>query len=134
MENLSHWDFAPDFTAAEVAALIFGADPSLETMGEKNTYPKSKPILEKLRLSYHESWGYWHTRSDGNFEFNEHVTLPGDAIQSVEMEWHQETIGKHGISEKYAEYFDRWIGHGTSQDGEFSAFQIQKFSRKEITR
>ena len=134
MDDLKAFDFLDEFKADETAALIGGLDPR-QTSGERiHRFHQVEPIFTRMALDYHKAWGYWHTRSDGNFEFNESVNLPNDAIQSVQMVSHQEDIAKHGISENYAEYFDRWIGHGTSQDGEFSAFEKQTFSRTEIAR
>ena len=135
MGQLDAFDFQNEFTAKQTAALIGGIDPGpTGSTGEIFMFHKVEPIFKRMARDYHEAWGYWHARSDGNFQFNESAKLPNDAIQSVEMVRHQNNIGEHGISENYAEYFDRWIGHGTSQDGEFSAFEKQTFSRTEISR
>lgn len=129
MTDNSHWDYANDFSANEAAALILGVDPT----SQSDTL-KTKPILDRLRSSYHEAWGYWHTRCDGFFTFNEDATLPESAIQSVEMQGNAKSLIRCGFSEQGIEFFSRWVGAETSQDGEFSAFNKQKFSRPELAR
>ncbi len=134
MADLSHWDFADAFSAIETAALIIGSDPSLEILGEKVTYPKSTPILKKLSESYHAAWGYWHTRSDGCFELNDSVSLPDEAIQSAEMIEFQGRIHGKEITQNMAQYIGSFIGNGSSQNGEYSAFHLQRFPRTEVIR
>jgi hypothetical protein len=129
MADLSHWDFADEFTAQEAASLILGVDPMID--GEA---VRAKPIFEKLRSCYHSAWGYWHTRCDGNFELNEHVTLPDIAIQSVTMASYGGMFVRHGFTEKGKEFFCRWVGWETSEDGEFSGFLHQRYSRQELSR
>lgn len=129
MADLSHWDFADEFSASEAASLILGVDPSL-----RDQAVRAKPIFEKLRLSYHGAWGYWHTRCDGDFEFNESVTLPDDAIQSVWMVRNGSRLNEHGFSENGKDHFCNWIGWENSDEGEFSGFTLQTFSRVELCR
>jgi hypothetical protein len=129
MVDMSHWDFADEFSAKEAASLILGVDPKID--GEAI---RAKPIFDKLRSSYQSAWGYWHTRCDGEFEFNEEVTLPDTAIQSVEMLHYVGMFVQPGLTEERKESFCRWLGWKTSEDGVGSGFGHSTYSRQELNR
>lgn len=130
MEDLSHWDYANSFTAVEVAALIVGKslDPYVSLVAKRS------PVFKRLEADYQKAWAYWHSRVDGCFEFNESAILPDDAFRCEEMIEFQNKIDTVSITENMAECVDTFIGHGTHNDSEFSAFQNQTFSRAEIVR
>lgn len=145
MEDLSNWDFVEAFSAFQASALIVGADPTnaIDSV-------RGRPVLEKLRMCYHESWGYWHARFDGKPDgtANANAILPESAIQSVDMinfgdrfnshqhiDFHKEPDRKKALAKVEASaIFSGWIGWGSSQNGEHSRFDRQEFSRKELDR
>ena len=51
MDSLSHWDYAQQFSGAEVAALIVGIDPNDPSMADKDQ-SGMKVVLERMKLNY----------------------------------------------------------------------------------
>jgi len=131
MTDLTHWDFAEEFSAQEAAALILGADPT-DLDGQK----RAQPIFRRLRASYHLAWCYWHVRCDGFFELNEEEVLPDNAIQSIGMQSLAAKLISNMASSGMQEYFCNWIGWETSDEPKpfGSGFSQQRFSREELAR
>ena len=129
MTNLSYWDFVDEFSAKEAASLILGVDPAID-----NLDIRTRPIVEKLRLSYQSAWGYWHSRFVGDFVFNEKFKIHEDAIQSVAMAGYAIMFRHRALKNMTDEYFSRWFDSESSDDGELSGFFVQRFSRMELSR
>ena len=117
MADLSHWDFALDFTGEESASLIAGIDPA------QNGFAREKvaPVLSRIERSYELAWGHYRDYyiadpSDLN------AKLPKDALQSRDM--HRKF--EHALDHEGKVQFAGWLLD------EASDFERQRFSRTQL--
>ena len=119
--SLSHWDMESEFTGDEVAALVFGEDPS--QVGYVNSL--NRPIYRRLEKSYN-ACRRWHLLADD-------APLNWDEI-GVASE--VELLRSVGVVQAL-KYFDlddavnlsNWL----TSDGQ-SGFGKQRFARAELTQ
>ena len=70
MDDLSHWDFAPDFTAHEAATLIIGDNPT------SLTNAKVKPVLARMQRDYESLKDWFESQIDVCFQLLPDAKMP----------------------------------------------------------
>ena len=126
MDDLSHWNFAADFTAGEVVALAFGLDMNrLLTAPNQNELALERarftPALERMRQCYDKARAYFQQcMNPPEYPSSE----PMDMLCSVEMGRH---LAEHDDSDGDHCYFYHWV-----TDDELSGFNTQRFARKAV--
>lgn len=132
MTDLSHWDFAKDFSGQEAAALIVGIEPGTEiatTYQHQEVARKNRtrisPVISRMRDCYAQAWFSYEyllsplTDKPRPFESEE--------LHSVEMQrLFSRTIPGDMKSEQA---FDAWM-----MDKDQTDFENQRFTRDELSR
>ena len=123
MADLTHWDFADDFSGIEVAALIVGTEPTLlAPLGGTEFLPASiNPVLARVRKSYEAAWStcLFSTGLELDEPFSPE---PGPKdLKSIDMVRYIDTANEEAMT--------TWL-----QNRERSGFAAQRFSRQEVSR
>jgi len=128
MENLSHWDFAADFTGAQATALIFGQDLNAingtRTLGDSLPAAQTKlsPVFERMKHCYNAARNHYVYCLRPREDFD--TPHSHDMLESVEM---LQRLDRFDPDMDH--FFWYWL-----TDNNFSGFDSQRFSRAEITR
>lgn len=126
MNDLSHWEFAADFTAGEVVALTFGLDMNRLITAPNQTQLKLEwarftPALGRMRQCYDKARIFYEQcMSPPEFPY----PAPLDMLCSVEMARH---LAEHDVNDGRQCYFYQWV----TDDG-LSDFNTQRFARKAV--
>lgn len=126
MDDLSHWNFAADFSAAEVVALAFGLDMNrLVNAADQDqlTLERARftPALERMRQCYGKARVFYEQCMSPP----EHPSgEPIEMLCSVEMASH---LAEHDVSDGSHCYFYHWV-----TNDELSGFTTQRFARDTI--
>ncbi len=151
MDDLSHWDFAPDFTAHEAATLIIGDNPT------SLTNAKVKPVLARMQRDYESLKDWFKSQLDVCFQLTSDAKVP-DARRKLYSKaesklWEKEQIEllRQRRTEQPLIWLESvrmayaWV-YGASQDASVGAllyaildkkkseFGAQRFSREEVSR
>lgn len=126
MNDLSHWDFAADFSPGEVVALTLGLDmnrlitaPNQDDL--KLELARFLPALERMRQCYEGARAFFQQCMSPP----EHPTSePPDMLCSVEMCRH---LAEHDPCDGSRCQFYVWV-----IDNELSGFNTQRFARKAV--
>ena len=120
MADLSHWDFAEQFSGYEAAALILGVEPR----GSDDKEWRVQVVVDRMALHYnHALYRYHHeafgATPDNDVENNRPFELESVAMDLLRQQcpyWDEET------------QFSNWLA------GDASNFEKQLFSRQEVAR
>ena len=123
MENLSHWDYAEEFSGVEAASLIVGIDPS----NIQNRNGKITPVMQRMMSDYDGAlsaaiWAY---------DFNDGAKgkLP-DPVEYPNHLFSSRMFHSSGFEYNLEELLKgHWL-----KDREQTIFEHQKFSRDELAR
>lgn len=119
MADLSHWDFALNFTGEESAALIAGIEPARDGAELKSV----RPVLARIKQSYEIAWGHHHDKYYPSFEGGIGARLRKDALESWDMLLNIERAVDHDGELQFA----NWLSE------EASDFERQRFNRAQLT-
>ena len=128
MTDLSHWDIADEFTAAQVAILMHGQDPNVVLAGNQavagTLQPQFLPAYERMNRSYDKARRYFRQAMNPPASFN--GVAHKDILQSVDM---CSELADCDPSDGSHCYFYEWLG-----DDGLSGFENQRFSVDETAR
>jgi hypothetical protein len=140
MTDLTHWDFAVDFTGAEAAALILGIEPTeFNSINESPT----RPVIQRMERDYEcarDQYVTWFRRASE--ELGEQVTqvsyfddvdvsqlLQPESLASDQMQTYTTQCKyMHSECDPFLDFY-RWLDN----DREASFYQ-QRFTRPELSR
>jgi hypothetical protein len=144
MTDLTTWDFAPDFSAVEVAALIAGDHPIVG-------HAKAIPAHARLKRDYEALLGLFIEYADLAVKIDrEKKSATENPLGEIDTSWLQ-SLGQMIDSTRHTGISSIWLSHvwkgrnwpsagyfkSTLNALTFSnnaAIEVQRFSRKEISR
>lgn len=128
MIDLSHWDIADEFTAAQVSILMHGQDPNIVLARNQAVagalQSQFLPAYERMNRSYDKARRYFRQAMNPPAYFN--GVAQKDILQSVDM---CSELADCDPSDGSHCYFYEWLG-----DDGLSAFETQRFSVEETAR
>lgn len=128
MIDLSHWDIADEFTAAQVVILMHGQDPNVVLVpsqaGSGTLQPLFLPAYERMRRSYDKARRYFMQAMNPPALFK--GIAQKDILQSVGM---RSEMTDCDTSDGSHCYFYVWLG-----DDRLYGFDTQLFSVEETAR
>jgi hypothetical protein len=118
MSDLSKWDIAIDFTGEQAAALASGFDPEQPEF----VHSSSNPIYVCMKRHYNAAKRLYQEevqQCDGPPLMDK-----SEVLESIDLAW-----GATSEDPENGAYFPKWL-----HDTQFSGFEAQRFTRKEIAR
>lgn len=121
MVDLSHWDYAVEFTGQEAAFLIRGKDFSAESAISDSV----RPVFERLERAYRLCWEFHLAADEDEIHANNLLIFKTEMLESVKLK---------AISDEVRDGFISRARYCELLKSDFLRYENQRFTRTELTR